>query len=98
MIPPRVQSIVDKIAQQCRQRFDDNVTLIWFGSWVKGNAYLQSDIDLAIDYSDNIPQAERLAFEDWLDEFPTLYSIDLVELTYADETLKTEISQYGKIL
>jgi predicted nucleotidyltransferase len=97
-IPERIQYLVNHIAQHCRQQFDNKAILIWFGSWVKGNARLQSDIDLAIDYHSDISQADKLAFYDWLDELPTLYHIDLVELQYADANLKTEIMRYGKKL
>jgi len=50
-IPERIQFLVNYIARHCRQQFDNKAILIWFGSWVKGNERLQSDIDLAIDYS-----------------------------------------------
>ncbi len=98
MISKRVQKIVDSIADECKNRFDNQVTLIWFGSWVKGNAYKQSDIDLAIEYHDELLKTEIIAFKDWLDDFPTLYSIDLVEMDKASDLLKTEIRQYGRIL
>ncbi|RKZ36024.1 MAG: nucleotidyltransferase domain-containing protein [Gammaproteobacteria bacterium] len=98
MILKRVQTIVDKIAEECHRRFGDEVTLIWFGSWIKGNAYKQSDIDLAIEYRDKLNQIEIVAFKNWLEELPTLYSIDFVEINKANHLLKTEIKQYGKIL
>ncbi len=97
-IPQRIQFLVDHIAQHCRQQFGNKAILIWFGSWVKGNAHLQSDIDLAIDYHPNVTQTDKLAFSHWLDELPTLYHIDLVELKYADIHLKIEIMRYGKKL
>ncbi len=98
MIPKRVQTIVDDIVEECRRRFGDKVTLIWFGSWIKGNAYKQSDIDLAIKYHEKLNQTEIIAFRSWLYNLPTLYSIDLVEMNKANRSLITEIEQYGKKL
>jgi predicted nucleotidyltransferase len=98
MILERVQTIVNDISQEFHHRFADKATLIWFGSWVKGTAYQQSDIDLAIEHHGKLTQKEIVAFRDWLDEFPTLYSIDLVEQEKANDLLKQEIGQYGKSL
>jgi len=98
MILKRVQTIVDIIAKECHQRFGDKVTLIWFGSWVKGNAYKESDIDLAIEYHSDLNQKEIIDFKDWLDELPTLYSIDLVEINKIAHSFKMEIKRYGKKL
>ena len=87
------------ITTEFYQRFGTKTaTLIWFGSWMQGTAYQQSDIDLAIEYSKVISQTEIVAFKEWLDELPTLYSIDLVEFNKANTRLKTEIKKYGKIL
>lgn len=97
-IPDRIQFIVNRIAKQCQRQFGNKVTLIWFGSWVKGSARLQSDIDLAIEYQTDVTQADILAFYEWLEAFPTLYHIDLVELHCADAGLKAEIMRYGKKL
>jgi len=98
MIVKRVQTIVDTIAKECRDRFGDKVTLIWFGSWVKGNAYKESDIDLAIEYHDQLEQTDIIAFRNWLDELPTLYSIDLVDNYESNRRLKAEIERDGKRL
>ncbi|MDM8563079.1 nucleotidyltransferase domain-containing protein, partial [Candidatus Marithioploca araucensis] len=62
MIPKRVQTIVNNIAKECHRRFGDKVTLIWFGSWIKGNAYQQSDIDLAIEYHEKLNKTEMVSF------------------------------------
>jgi len=97
MILERVQAIVNDISQEFHHRFADRATLIWFGSWVKGTAIRQSDIDLAIEHH-GLTKKEIVAFRDWLEEFPTLYSIDLVELEKANDLLKQEIKQYGKLL
>jgi predicted nucleotidyltransferase len=67
--------------QECHRRFHGSASLIWFGSWIKGTAYQQSDIDLAIEHDGKkLNQKDLVAFRNWLDDFPTLYHIDLVDM------------------
>jgi hypothetical protein len=53
---------------------------------------------LAVECKTPLRTNDLLAFGNWIDELPTLYSIDLVDIEYADESLISEINQYGKIL
>ena len=94
----RVQQIVDDIKQEFHTIFSHTTVLIWFGSWVKGNAYKQSDIDLAIKDVAVLDDTLLLKFKQYLSDFPTLYKIDLVDMRYINILLKNEIDQYGKIL
>lgn len=99
MIPKRVQNIVDNIAEEFRRRFSNEANLIWFGSWMKGTADKHSDIDLAIDHQTAaLNQQDLIAFRDWIEDLPTLYSIDLIDMNTAGEQLKEEINRYGKQL
>ena len=95
----RVHEIINSISDEFYKIFyNDGAVLIWFGSWVKGDAYLQSDIDLAIKSDQQLDNKKLSTFRQYLDEFPTLYKVDLVDMRYAGELLKTEIERYGKIL
>ena len=95
----RVQEIVNSISDEFYKIFsNDGAVLIWFGSWVKGDAYLQSDIDLAIKSDQQLDNKKLSTFRQYLDEFPTLYKVDLVDMRDVGELLKTEIERYGKIL
>jgi len=94
----RVQSIVGTIAEEFDRRFHSRANLIWFGSWMKGTARPHSDIDLAIEYHGILAEKDLNAFRSWLDDLPTLYRIDLVDMNSAGEKLKAEIKRYGKIL
>lgn len=98
MIPQRVQTIVKAISTEFNQRFQGKANLIWFGSWITGNAYPQSDIDLAIEPNEELNPQDLTAFRNWLDDFPTLYRIDLVDMNTAGESLKREIERYGQRL
>ena len=94
----RVQQIVKDINQEFHKIFSHTTILIWFGSWIKGNAYKQSDIDLAIKDEFFLDDKKLLKFKQYLSDFPTLYKIDLVDMRHINILLRNEINQYGKIL
>lgn len=94
----RVQSIVQEISKKFNEIFTNTATLIWFGSWVKGDAYKQSDIDLAIKSNKKLSNNKVLKFKEYLSDFPTLYKIDLVDMNYTNKLLSEEITKYGKKL
>ncbi len=94
----RINNITHDINQTFHEYFGNNASLIWFGSWVKGDAYLQSDIDLAIKHNKPLNKKCLLDFWHYLEDFPTLYKIDLVDMDYADDHLKNQINKYGKVL
>lgn len=94
----RVQQIVNSISQEFHKIFANEAVLIWFGSWVKGNACLQSDIDLAIKHEGRDDAKKILKFRQYLEAYPTLYKIDFVDMSIVGEQLKSEIDKYGKVL
>lgn len=98
MISQRVNTIVKDISTEFNRRFQGKANLIWFGSWIKGNAYLQSDIDLAVEYNEELNSQDLTAFRNWLEDFPTLYRIDLVDMKSASDLLTQEIKRYGQKL
>ncbi len=69
--------------------------VFWFGSWAKGTARLHSDIDLAVIPSGKATSRYWGRLRERTEELPTLYSFDLVDISEASETLRSEIEQYG---
>ena len=95
-IPPeRVQTLVKQIADKVWQDFGTDVQVIWFGSWVKGNARPNSDIDLAIASLQPIQPRDFAMLRDWVENLPTLYSFDLINLNEASPSLASEIKENG---
>ncbi|EEG87954.1 nucleotidyltransferase domain protein [Coprococcus comes ATCC 27758] len=67
-------------------------TVILFGSRAKGTATERSDIDIAVS---GIPDTENL--REKLDNLPTLYTIDLVNLDECgNQLLLEDIRKYGR--
>jgi len=97
-IPDRVRGLVEAVVREVRRRLGPRARILWFGSWVRGGARPSSDIDLAVDAPGGIDPADYAALWSFVDELPTLYSIDLVNLAEAGEALRREIEQTGRPL
>jgi predicted nucleotidyltransferase len=95
IVPPRVWTLVRQVAEQVCRGLGDDATVIWFGSWVAGRAAPHSDIDLAISSPHGINPIRYARLADWIDELPTLYSVDLVNLHEASPRLRGEIASQG---
>ena len=82
--------MIQTVAELCRHF--SAVEVILFGSRAKGTARERSDIDVAVsgvkDFDALVEQVEEL---------PTLYSIDLVNMdTCKNQLLLEDIRQYGR--
>jgi predicted nucleotidyltransferase len=86
----KISEITEQIIQICRNHHAK--TVILFGSRSKGTATLRSDIDIAVSGARDIDGLREM-----LDDIPTLYKIDLVNLdTCKNELLLEDIKQYGR--
>lgn len=98
----RVNEIIEKIQTVCQTHKDllINKKLVLFGSRATGKNRDRSDIDLGIlsEEPDNLESLYKL--KDILDNLPTLYSFDLVDLntvsdSFRNEALKNYMVLYG---
>lgn len=94
-LPERVRGLAESVAVEARCRFGAELHVYWFGSWVNGKARPHSDIDLALHGEGPLPHVELAAFRDWIDDLPTLYSIDLLDLNIVGERLRGEVERTG---
>jgi predicted nucleotidyltransferase len=94
----RPTQIAREVACLARSIFGDNVEVLWFGSWPKGNARAHSDIDLAISTGAPIPLERMRLLLDAVEELPTLYQVDIVDLCAVGSVLREEILKYGEHL
>ena len=86
----RRKKIASKYTNVAKKYFAS--TVILFGSRAKGTATERSDIDIAVS---GIPDTENLREE--LDNLPTLYTIDLVNLDECgNQLLLEDIRKYGR--
>ena len=86
----RAEEVIQAVAELCRHFSAGEVIL--FGSRAKGTARERSDIDVA---GSGVKDFDALAEQ--IEELPTLYSIDLVNMdTCKNQLLLEDIRQYGR--
>ena len=88
----RVDEVMTEIIQRCRLYGAQKIIL--YGSRAKGTATERSVIDIAVS---GVASHEILDLQENLEEIPTLYTIDLVDLdTCQNQLLLEDIKQYGR--
>ena len=86
----QIEEVMQEIINGCR-RYHAKLVIL-FGSRAIGTAVERSDIDIAVS---GVMDTEGL--REWLEEIPTLYKIDLVDLdTCGNKLLLEDIKQYGR--
>ncbi|MBQ8184840.1 MAG: nucleotidyltransferase domain-containing protein [Lachnospiraceae bacterium] len=85
-----ISQIMEQIVSRCE--FYNAQTVILFGSRAKGTHTARSDFDIAVK---GVADIEGL--RNALEEIPTLYKIDVVDLdTCRNELLMEDIAAYGR--
>ena len=86
----KVEEVISRVAELCR-RYDAQKVIL-YGSRAKGTAVERSDIDVAVSGVKDFD-----ALSDEVEELPTLYSVDLLNLdTCRNDLLLEDIRQYGR--
>lgn len=86
----QIDEVLQEIIRSCKEHCAGKVIL--FGSRAKGTATDRSDIDIAVS---GVADVEELREE--LEEIPTLYTIDLVDLDACkNQLLLEDIEAYGR--
>ena len=94
----RPAQIAREVARLARSLLGKEVEVIWFGSWPQGKARPHSDIDVAISTGAPISPECMGYLQEAVDELPTLYEIDIVDLNATGPKLREEILKYGERL
>ena len=86
----RADEVISQFAELCRKYSAKEVIL--YGSRAKGTARERSDIDIAVSGAEDFD-----ILVEKVEELPTLYSIDLVNMdSCKNELLLEDIRQYGR--
>ena len=86
----KVEEVISEVAKLCRNFHAKEVIL--YGSRAHGTARERSDIDIAVTGVKNFDILEVK-----IEELPTLYSVDLLNMdTCRNDLLKEDIRQYGR--
>ena len=88
----RADEVISQVAELCRKYSAKEVIL--YGSRAKGTARERSDIDIAVS---GVASCDIYELQEELEDIPTLYTIDLVDLdTCRNELLLEDIKGYGR--
>lgn len=68
--------------------------VFFFGSRVRGDNFISSDIDIGIEGPAKLSPHIMFAIKEELEDIPTLYTFDLVDFQSLDEDFKNETKQY----
>jgi predicted nucleotidyltransferase len=94
----RAVEIAADVARLARSLLGKDTEVIWFGSWPQGKARPRSDIDVAVSTGSAVPPERMAALREAVDELPTLYAIDVVDLNVTGPILREEILKHGQRL
>jgi predicted nucleotidyltransferase len=92
----RAAQLATEAARLAREILGPTTQVIWFGSWPRTRAHERSDIDIAIRCPPGVPRDLLRRVREAIDELPTLYSIDVVDLHDASAALAEEVERYGR--
>ena len=72
--------------------------VVLFGSRAQGKAKPRSDFDLGVVGDTPLPLVDFFAIEDMLNELPTLYRIDWVDLARVSERFRSQALQKVEVI
>jgi predicted nucleotidyltransferase len=94
----RPVEVAKEVARLARSVLGEDLEVIWFGSWPQGKAFPHSDIDVAISTGEPIAPERMGRLRDLVDELPTLFEIDIIDLNATGPALREEILKHGERL
>ena len=94
----RERDIAREVARLARSVLGEDAEVIWFGSWPQGKALPHSDIDVAISTGEPIAPERMGRLQEAVDELPTLFEIDIMDLNATGPALREEILKHGERL
>jgi predicted nucleotidyltransferase len=84
----RPRQVAEQVASMARRMLGADTRVYWFGSWAEGRAVERSDVDVGIIASRPIPLDQFSRLRGAVEELPTLYMVDLVDLNAVGAELR----------
>jgi len=94
----RPSEIAREVARLARSILGNDAEVIWFGSWPRGKALRHSDIDVAVSIGNPIPPERMALLHEAVEDLPTLYQIEIIDLSSTGPVLHEEVRKYGERL
>jgi predicted nucleotidyltransferase len=89
--------MVRDVLERSRDRLRGH-RVVLFGSRARGDAGPRSDFDLGVDGDTALPLRDFYALSDALEELPTLYRFDWLDLARAGKAVRESALREGKVL
>jgi len=83
-----ITTIAARVAEIARHHLGKDVRVVLFGSWADGTARERSDIDIGVLARGPIDGAIMEEIREEAEDLPTLYTVDLVDLTSVSTTFR----------
>jgi predicted nucleotidyltransferase len=90
--------IINEIVSATRLYLGDEYKMVMFGSWARGDALPNSDLDIGILGPHRISHDVMGRVKRIVDAIPTLRSIDIVDLMAKDESFRENALKDSKVL
>jgi predicted nucleotidyltransferase len=91
----RPAALARAVARAARGIFGDELEVYWFGSWPRGKARPHSDIDIGLMAAAPLALAAMARLREAIEDLPTLYSVDIVDLGVVREELRASVVRHG---
>lgn len=90
--------IIQETTKIIKSRLPADYKVLLFGSWAKGTALPQSDIDIGILGKEKVPFRTYTEIQWAVNTIPTLRSIDVVDLQSVSAHFRNEALQHSREL
>lgn len=90
------EDIIKEVIKVIRQFLSEDYKVFLFGSWAKGTAINESDLDIAILGPQAVEQEIIIRIKAGVDGIPTLRSIDIVDLNSVGEDFKNKVLEHAQ--
>ena len=77
---------------------DQKLEIVLFGSWARGDAQANSDIDIGLVGPEPVDDMKLFRIQEEIKGIPTLRRIDVVDLNRTDDSFRQEALNYARVL
>jgi len=93
------EEIIKDVVDIIRRRLPGaEYRIVLFGSWARGDAQENSDIDIGVMGPGPVDRMLLLRIKEEIRSIPTLRSVDVVDLNQTDEEFRQEVLSYAQPL
>lgn len=93
-----IEAILEEVTQIIRRHVPAPTQILLFGSWAKGEASSNSDLDIGILAEKAVPFGVMTRIRNEIEAIPTLRKIDVVDLNAVDDSFRNSAMAHHRVL